>query len=561
LEKPRVFFRDDDVCSLSKKFLKIHKMLMRERIPVTYAVIPAKADEAVVRFLTKEKGRHRELIDFAQHGWLHENHSGSRRKYEFGGSRSHSVQRRDIRKGAEAMEKLFGDSHAGIFVPPFNGFNNTTLKAAAEENFSGFCVPAKKKMPPNQGMPFIPFHIDMNVFQDNSVRSLSLNEMVKKFLLHAKRESLLGIVLHHEAFSEKELEKFGLFLKFAGKMGETGRISLIRACDIAGRVPEQKSVIFELTNNCNLRCRMCGIWKESKTKELGLKDIESILNTLGGRLSVSLTGGECFLHRGMDRICSYLTVLLLRKKIASVNITTNGYSTARILRFLEKNKRFADALSIGVSLDGPEEIHDVQRGRKGAFRNAVRTIKGIKSRYPVPLSIKFVITPLNFREIKSTYLLSKELGCSFEPKFVENVSAYYNREETDKPAFNFSAAELKEIKEQLSGIYTDMGESPDSSGCFGIWCMLRSLESGNTDFIKKCLTPDKSLFVTSEGNVYSCIYYKPIGNIREGPLSSMLSGNAHKKIRETALSGKCRKCLSYHGFVRPFNSGFVSGRA
>lgn len=59
------------------------------------------------------------------------------------------------------------------------------------------------------------------------------------------------------------------------------------------------SVLFELTDRCNLRCQHCyGSLGSPRTKELSLSKIESVLDELRehGTVDVTFSGGEVLLR-------------------------------------------------------------------------------------------------------------------------------------------------------------------------------------------------------------------------------------------------------------------------
>lgn len=316
------------------------------------------------------------------------------------------------------------------------------------------------------------------------------------------------------------------------------------------------SAVLEITNACNLRCRMCSIWKEKERHELSLADIKSVISQMAAPVSVSLTGGECFLHPTISSIYKYLSVLRLKKKLRGISITTHGCMTEKIMGFLRDNENRLSFLGMGVSIDGIGDTHDKQRGVSGAFRRTLKTLKCIRSEYPeIQVSVKFTTTPLNHRELYKVYALSKKLSCQFEPKLAEKLEGYYHRAGSNNSALDFSKTELEKTRELMNKALDDyrQSESKTDFTISAIENIIKFLESGSLDFVKKCLTPSRSIFVTSRGDVYPCIYYEPAGNIRNTSLSGMLSTKESKKIIDEGVSGSCPKCLSYHGFLRHFN--------
>ncbi|MCF7873770.1 MAG: radical SAM protein [Candidatus Omnitrophica bacterium] len=309
-----------------------------------------------------------------------------------------------------------------------------------------------------------------------------------------------------------------------------------------------KEITFELTNRCNLKCKMCGIWQEKQKKDLGLKDIKKITKTFNNPLTVSLTGGEPLLHPDFDKIYRYLYKLFLQKKLKNIDISTNAYSND-IVDFLSENKKYLQPLTLSISLDGLEKNHNRQRGKPDAFSKTLKNIIKIK-KYNIFPTIKFVVTDLNYKDIDKIYRLAKSLNLTFNPKLVEKINNYYHRYENNQVRL-LSTKNFPFILKSINKILKTQKVKNNKIEYFSFNCLTKYISSGNLNFIKKCLTPQKSLFVTSNNKIYSCIYQENIGTIQKWP---EIDKNEYDKIEKNAQKGKCPKCLSYHGYLREFNA-------
>lgn len=309
-----------------------------------------------------------------------------------------------------------------------------------------------------------------------------------------------------------------------------------------------KAVTLELTNRCNLQCQICNIWREAKKFDLSCEEIARLLESIPGPLSVALTGGEPFLHPRFKEILKYLFRLSLIKKINDINIATNGYSAA-IPDFLAQNHRFLAPFSFSISLDGLKNTHDLQRGKKNSFSMTLKNILAIR-RYNYPIGIKFVITKLNYQDFKKVHELSQRLGCSFYPKFFEKLDHYYHRA---KGFARLSAPEniIKKLLPQIQAIEKlEAAKNNNSLSYYALRSLRRFAQNNSDTFIKKCLTPSNSLFLSCRGDLYSCLYQDKITTLKEWP---KLNTALLIKLRQNASRGKCPRCISYHGFLREFN--------
>lgn len=135
-----------------------------------------------------------------------------------------------------------------------------------------------------------------------------------------------------------------------------------------------RNITFIITEDCQLRCKycyLCGKNSVSKfTFETAKEGIDYVLEHTEIYKENSVVwdfiGGEPFLGIDlMDQICDYIKIRLFELNHPWFNsyrfsISTNGlmYDDSRVQKFIEKNRNH---LSIGVSVDGTPEKHNLQR--------------------------------------------------------------------------------------------------------------------------------------------------------------------------------------------------------
>jgi len=311
---------------------------------------------------------------------------------------------------------------------------------------------------------------------------------------------------------------------------------------------KMREITFELTNSCNLRCRICNIWKEPKKKNLFLKDIQKVMKLADSPCSVSLTGGEPFLNPQIDKIYRYLFRLHLQKKITGIDIATNAYSK-KIIDFLSFNRNFLGPLSLSISIDGLMKLHNSQRSKKDAFKRTITHISIIK-KYNIPITLKFVISRINYQDLFKVYAFAKKIGAAFNLKFFEKIPNYYHRH-GDIAKLNPSRKQLVKIEKIIDKIYEFERHNNKTLTRFSLSAIKKLLKSGNLDFVKRCLTPKRSLFITSSGKIHNCLYQNAVGDVKR--LIKLDLKRCIRIIRRAEI-GKCPKCLSYHGYLREFNA-------
>lgn len=150
------------------------------------------------------------------------------------------------------------------------------------------------------------------------------------------------------------------------------------------RSPVQLTVF--LTRRCNARCPFCfylsrnrGGHKEGP--ELNLAEMEKMAASLGRLLWLAFSGGEIFLR---EDLVEAVGIFYQRNKPAVILLPTNGQlpevifaKTAAILANCPRS-----VVTVKLSLDGPEPLHDRLRGVDGAYRRTLQTYRLLRELSP-----------------------------------------------------------------------------------------------------------------------------------------------------------------------------------
>jgi len=158
-----------------------------------------------------------------------------------------------------------------------------------------------------------------------------------------------------------------------------------------------KSITFCVTEDCNLVCKYCYmIGKNHKKKmnfQIAKKAIDFIFDNPNKFPEKSIIwdfiGGEPFLEIELiDKICDYLKIkmFLLRPSWFDsyrFSFSSNGllYATDKVQKYIKKNKSH---LSIGISIDGNKEKHDLQRvfqNGEGSYDKVMENVKLWKTQF------------------------------------------------------------------------------------------------------------------------------------------------------------------------------------
>lgn len=132
--------------------------------------------------------------------------------------------------------------------------------------------------------------------------------------------------------------------------------------------------VWEITLKCNLACSHCGSRAgQARTDELSTAEALDMVRQLAeiGIGEVTLIGGEAFMRSDWLEIAQAITEAGML-----CGLTTGGFGVS-----LETARRMkaAGIQTVSVSVDGGiPETHDRQRGKKGAWHSAFRTMSHLK---------------------------------------------------------------------------------------------------------------------------------------------------------------------------------------
>lgn len=189
-----------------------------------------------------------------------------------------------------------------------------------------------------------------------------------------------------------------------------------------------KSITFIVTKDCQLACKYCYLVgkndKERMSWSVAKKAIDYILSHENDFREKSVVwdfiGGEPFLEIELiDRICDYIKTEMFRLNHHWFNsyrfsFSTNGinYDSDKIQNFIAKNR---EHLSIGITIDGTQKKHDLNRiwkgdgPERGSYNDVVRNIPLWLSQFPGG-GTKVTISSADLPYIKESVLHLYSLG-------------------------------------------------------------------------------------------------------------------------------------------------------
>lgn len=180
------------------------------------------------------------------------------------------------------------------------------------------------------------------------------------------------------------------------------------------------TVIFNVTNRCNLRCKHCyaAYYDRSPKNEMTADEIKKLILDLkkNGCLRINFAGGEPLLRPDIGKLVNFV-----KSQGLGVDLTSNGILVP---------VRLDDIKNINcltVSLDGRPENHDILRG-KGS---AEKALSGIKAALlaGIDVRVNMVVHKYNLGDINYMVNLAKKLGIKL------HISLAISNIFEDKPIF------------------------------------------------------------------------------------------------------------------------------
>ncbi len=223
------------------------------------------------------------------------------------------------------------------------------------------------------------------------------------------------------------------------------------------KLGSSKTITFIVTKDCQLACKYCYlVGKNNKERMLWTIAKAAIDYILDQEIEMKeesviwdFIGGEPFLEIELiDKICDYLKTEMFRKNHHWFNsyrfsFSTNGinYHTEKVQNFIQKNR---DHLSIGITIDGTKEKHDLNRVYKfqcgdekeerGSYVDVVSNIPLWLKQFPYA-GTKVTISCADIPYIKESVLHLYSLGihevninCVFEKVWNEGDDCLFEKQ-------------------------------------------------------------------------------------------------------------------------------------
>lgn len=276
------------------------------------------------------------------------------------------------------------------------------------------------------------------------------------------------------------------------------------------------SVTFQLTSNCNWRCKHCFLPNHNNAEQLTIEEITSTFCELRecGVFDLILTGGEIFCRKDIMTIIAKAREMFFEVFLYT-NISLLDEDTIKSLAQLH----IAEISCTIFSLD--EDIHDSITGVKGSLKKVLENVMLIK-KYNIPLQIKTILMNVNKNEYKELRDFCKV-----------NMFSY----KVDPCIFPQSDGNLAPLKLRLSDsqLLEVMKDIDVING-------YSSKRRDKNDYI--CSNIRHSLTIDDQGDVYPCInLFTKIGNIKENNIRKIWDSSKLLRDIQDATWGDLEDCF------------------
>jgi radical SAM protein with 4Fe4S-binding SPASM domain len=346
-------------------------------------------------------------------------------------------------------------------------------------------------------------------------------------------------------------------------------------------------IFLQLLEHCNLRCRMCYEWgdngpyREKPTlRRLKLEVIKSIIEECRpARPYYELYGGEPLLYPRLSEVLH-----AINEAGSKVHLPTNGTLLAKHARLLVETATDR----IWVSLDGPPEINDAQRGA-GVFDDAIRGIDALHAARAAAganrphIGISTVITPANYRHLDRFFFASLDLGkidcisLELQAYLTETDHGDYERVLQNEFGIRHAPVARGFVCDKSSFAHIDFALLADTVARIAAHCERHGLylntypKAMTEDNIRKyfdadwfsmsrvrqrCSFPWISTEINARGDVTSChaFYDLTLGNVHETSLGEIWRGERYTRYRNYLrknLFPVCQACCLFYNEKPP----------
>lgn len=330
----------------------------------------------------------------------------------------------------------------------------------------------------------------------------------------------------------------------------------LRASDFDGPVPVY--VVWETTLRCDHACAHCGsragpFTRESELETEELLEVADALVRLGTR-EVTLIGGEAYLRSDVYQLVEHMAKQGIR---VTMQTGGRGFTSTRARKFKD-----AGLAALGVSVDGPEKVHDELRNAPGSWAAAMKALENARAVGMISTS-NSQINRLNRPHLKETAKALQDVGAHV---WRCQLTAPMGRA-ADRPDWILQPWMILDVMETLSEIQIEAMKSAREKGidperAFNVALgnnmgyygpheqILRNRPEGKDRYWNGCSAGKYVMGIESDGTIKGCpsLPTSPYtgGNVRDESLAEIWANGPSmdftRQSRAAELWGFCKSC-------------------
>jgi len=335
-------------------------------------------------------------------------------------------------------------------------------------------------------------------------------------------------------------------------------------------------MIKPASSNCNLSCKYCFyhfLTESRKIKSYGYMDIDLLEKIVKNGLAYS--NKTCtFAFQGGEPT---LVGLNFYEKLIEFELKYN-YKNLSIINAIQTNgiminKKWAKFLSenhflVGISLDGPKEIHNTNRINnqgKGTFKKIMETIN-LLNKYKVEYNILTVVTSLVARHTNKVYNFFKQHGFRYL-QFIPCLNPLNG--EREEKSYSLKPDRYAHFLKTLFDLwYDDISKGNIISIQYfdNLLGLLMGYKPEVCGITGQCTC---QFIIEADGGVYPCDFYVTdqwyLGNIKDLGFNELLNSINSKRFVEVSkyISPECKSCKWFYlcrGGCRRWREPFKNGK-
>jgi len=296
------------------------------------------------------------------------------------------------------------------------------------------------------------------------------------------------------------------------------------------------------TDNCNMRCIMCGQWRETKTGELTLDEWKALILQLRDRgiRKIGLNGGETLLRKDIVDLIDYITAQGM-----DAAIITSGYllDDAKLTALID-----AGLKHVTVSIDGVgAEYEKIRRREWPRVEKAVRLVAQAYREGRLDANIGFVVMRQTLAHLDGVRALCQEVGLPLMFSLVDCTPFFFKLPENHRRVddTNWVTAADRPLLRSLQRRLVEM-KGQDHYSMVNTYGDIDYMSSYFDDPLQRkipCTVSQLRIMINGRGEVYGgCWSMGSYGNVRQTPLPEILESKKFRKAHHAMFYKLCPGC-------------------